>query len=95
MKSALTIKDLALDKELDGKTMSAVRGGNSDQANGTLQSNSQSLCAPVSVGNGTGICGPVNFQVTSNPTQTATNCSTSTNDKGLGLYGICVPCYPA
>ena len=27
MKSTLMIKDLPLDKELDGKTMSAVRGG--------------------------------------------------------------------
>jgi hypothetical protein len=27
MQSTLMIKDLALDKELDGKTMSAVRGG--------------------------------------------------------------------
>jgi hypothetical protein len=28
MKSTLMIKDLALDKQLDGKEMSAVRGGN-------------------------------------------------------------------
>jgi hypothetical protein len=93
MKSTLTIKDLALDKQLDGKTMSAVRGGNSDQANGTLQSNEASLCAPVKVGNGIGVCGPATFQVESNPTQTLSNCSTSTNDKGLGLYGICAPAY--
>jgi hypothetical protein len=86
MKSTLTIKDLALDKELDGKAMSSVRGGNSDQANATQQGNFLQMEAPVSVGNDSGIYGPVNFQVTSNPTQTATNDSTSTNSKGFSWY---------
>jgi hypothetical protein len=86
MKSALMIKDLALDKELDGKAMSAVHGGNSDQANATQQSNVMALFAPVSVGNGSLIGGgPVNFQVESNPTQTATNSSTSTNVKSFDI----------
>jgi hypothetical protein len=88
MKSTLTIKDLALDKELDGKSMSSVRGGAGDQANATMQSNAMALFAPVSVGNGSLIGGgPVNFQVTSDPTQTATNSSTSTNFKSLDLFG--------
>ncbi|MGZ5818920.1 MAG: hypothetical protein ACXWJD_09250 [Burkholderiaceae bacterium] len=88
MKSTLTIKDLALDKVLDGKTMSAVHGGNSDQANATQQGNFAQMKAPVSVGNDAGIYGPVNFQVDSNPTQTLSNYSTSTNDKSFGLYDV-------
>ena len=36
MKSALMIKDLALDKELDGKAMSAVRGGSNFGLNANL-----------------------------------------------------------
>ncbi|MGZ3237353.1 MAG: hypothetical protein ACXU8A_08250 [Burkholderiaceae bacterium] len=91
MKSTLIIKDLTTDKQLDSKMMSTVRGGNGNQANGTLQSNKAELCAPVAVGNGTDICGPATFQVDSNPTQTLSNCSTSTNDKSLGLYGVCLP----
>ncbi len=91
MKSTLMIKDLTLDKQLDGKTMSTVRGGNGNQANGTSQSNVAELRAPVKVGNGAEICGPATFQVDSNPTQDLYNCSTSTNDKSLGMYGICLP----
>lgn len=91
MKSTLTIKDLALDKQLDGKTMSAVRGGNGNQANGTSQSNEATMRAPVKVGNGIDICGPATFQVDSNPTQTLSNCSTSTNDHGFGMSAYCLP----
>jgi len=40
----------------------------------------------VSVGNGSSVCGPVAFQVDSNPTQSASNYNTSSNDSGLGLY---------
>lgn len=88
MESTLMIKDLALDKELDGKSMSAVRGGSSDQANGTAQSNVMALFAPVNVGNGSLIGGgPVNLQVSSDPTQTATNSSTSTNTKSFDWFG--------
>jgi hypothetical protein len=86
MKSALIIKDLSLDKALDSKAMSAVRGGLGSQANSTGQSNTMEMLAPVSVGNGSAVCGPVTFQVDSNPTQTATNYNTSTNDKGFGWY---------
>jgi hypothetical protein len=89
MKSTLTIKDLSATKELDGKAMSAVRGGLGDQSNATGQSNFQQMFAPVSVANGASFSGgPVIFQVDSNPIQTATNDSTSSNDKGAWLYGI-------
>ena len=82
----LHIKDLSLDKELGSKEMSAVRGGLANQANGTNQANTQALFAPVSVGNGSYFGGgPVNIQVDSNPTQTASNYSTSSNSQGSEL----------
>jgi hypothetical protein len=86
MTSTLTIKDLALDKQLDDKSMAAVRGGNGNQANGTSQSNVMAMFAPVTVGNGSLIGGPANIQVDSNPTQTATNDSTSSNFKSLDWF---------
>jgi hypothetical protein len=88
MQSTLIIKDLALDKALDGKTMSAVRGGNGNQANATGQSNVAALFAPVNVGNGSLIGGPTNFQVDSNPTQTLTNDSTSSNFKSFDIGSV-------
>jgi hypothetical protein len=94
MKSTLTIKDLALDKELGSEAMAAVRGGLANQANGTQQSNTQALFAPVVVGNGA--CfggGPVTIQVDSFPTQTATNDSTSSNSQGSGSkWSKGIPC---
>jgi hypothetical protein len=85
MKSTLTIKDLSLDKELSDKAMCAVRGGN-NQANATQQSNTMALFAPVSVGNGSIFGGPAIIQVDSNPTQSASNYSSSSNEsfKGFG-----------
>ena len=86
MKSTLIIKDLALDKELAGKEMSTVRGGIGEQANSVGQSNTLAMAAPVSVGNGSCVTGPVTFQVDSNPTQTASNYNTSSNESGFALY---------
>ena len=84
MKTTLMIKDLDTAKELDRKAMSAVRGGNGNQANATQQSNLAKMIAPVAVGNNTDILGgPVNFQVDSNPTQTLSNSSTSSNESGI------------
>jgi hypothetical protein len=87
MKSTLTIKDLSANKELDRKEMSAVRGGESDQANGTNQGNFMSAFAPVSVANGAQFMGsgPVIIQVDSDVDQTASNYSTSSNNKSA--YG--------
>ena len=84
MTSTLTIKDLALDKELDRATMSAVRGGLANQANGTGQSNFMAMFAPVSVANGASFSGnaPVIIQVDSYPTQHASNSSHSSNAQG-------------
>jgi hypothetical protein len=91
MKSILTIKDLALDKQLDGKAMSAVRGGQGNQANGTSQSNVMAAFAPVNVANGSlfGGSGPVTIQATSDLDQTASNYSYSDNFKGdFGYFPI-------
>ncbi|NMG16159.1 hypothetical protein [Aromatoleum bremense] len=81
MKSNLIIKDLSLDKALDRKAMSSVRGGVGNQANATQQGNFQEMFAPVAVANGAdfGGSGPVNFQVTSKPTQDAWNDADNTN----------------
>jgi len=81
MNSTLIIKDLALDKALDRKSMSAVRGGIFDQANAMQQQNFQSMFAPVAVANGANFAGsgPVIIQVDSMPTQTASNDSDSSN----------------
>jgi len=82
MQSTLTIKDLVLDKQLDRKAMSAVRGGLANQANGTQQTNTQAMFAPVKVANGSYFGGVSNIQVDSYPTQFAYNYSTSTNSQG-------------
>ena len=83
MKSTLMIKDLVQIEELNGKAMSAVRGGQGDQGNVTGQSNTGFIFAPVSVGNGSHIGGPTSLQVESNPTQNFYNDSTSRNKKSL------------
>jgi len=81
MNSTLIIKDLSLDKALDRRSMSAIRGGFFDQANATQQQNFQSMFAPVAVANGANFAGsgPVIIQVDSLPTQTASNDSDSKN----------------
>jgi len=87
MKSTLTIKDLALDKELGSDAMATVRGGFANQANGTQQSNFMKMFAPVEVANGANFSGsgPVIIQVDSFPSQFASNSSTSSNSQGSGL----------
>ncbi len=79
----LRIKDLALDKALDRKSMAAVRGGLNNQANSTGQQNFLSMFAPVAVGNGSFFGGPTIIQVDSYPTQWASNSSTSSNRQGV------------
>jgi hypothetical protein len=85
MTSTLTIKDLALDKDLGQKDMAAVRGGLANQANATQQGNTLAMFAPVSVANGAFFGGASNIQVDSYPTQTADNHSTSDNSQAQGL----------
>ena len=82
MKSTLTINDLSASKELDGKAMSAVRGGLGDQANGLSQLNFENLIAANNVGVGakTGF-GPLIIQSDIDNSQTAANSASLTNNK--------------
>ena len=85
MQSTLMISDLSVSKELDGKAMSAVRGGEANQANGTSQLNLQSMLAAANVGNGmiVGANSPVIIQSDNTFTQDASNSNTAVNDKSL------------
>jgi hypothetical protein len=90
MTSTLTLSDLSTSKELDRAAMSAVRGGNADQANGTSQLNLQNMLAAANVGNGlvVGANSPVIIQSDNTFTQDAHNSSTATNDKSLDLRAL-------
>ena len=87
MKSTLTISDLPIRKELDGKALCAVRGGQADQANGTSQLNLQTMLAAANVGNGlvVGANSPVIIQSDNTFTQDASNTNTTQNSKSLDL----------
>jgi hypothetical protein len=90
MTSTLTLSDLSTSKELDRAAMSAVRGGNADQANGTSQLNLQNMLAAANVGNGlvVGANSPVIIQSDNTFSQDAHNSSTATNDKSLDLRAL-------
>jgi len=81
MKSTLKISDLSASKELDGKAMSAVRGGTDDQAIGTSQLNLQSMLAAANVGNGliVGANSPVIIQSDNTFSQDASNDNYASN----------------
>ena len=81
MKSTLTISDLSASKELDGKAMSAVRGGADDQAIGTSQLNLQNMLAAANVGNGlkVGANSPVIIQSDNTFSQDARNDNYASN----------------
>ena len=90
MTSTLTISDLSTNKELDRAAMSAVRGGNANQANGTSQLNLQNMLAAANVGNGlvVGANSPVIIQSDNTFSQDAHNSSTATNDKSFDLRAL-------
>ena len=81
MKSTLKISDLSASKELDGKAMSAVRGGTDDQAIGTSELNLQSMLAAANVGNGmvVGANSPVIIQSDNTFSQDARNDNYASN----------------
>ena len=81
----LMIKDLSASLELDRKAMTAVRGGEGDQANGTNQANGQNMVAAANVGNASIFGGPTTVQSDNTFKQTADNHSTSVNFKGLSI----------
>jgi hypothetical protein len=92
MKSTLTIKDLSTGLELDRKAMSAVHGGQDNQAIGTSQSNVQGMLAAANIGNGSIFVGPATLQSDNTFHQDATNTNTATNvDFAALLVGLGVP----
>ena len=85
MHTTLTIKDLSASHELDAKAMSAVRGGDGNQANGTSQMNVQNMAALANVGNASLFGGPATIQSDNTFTQSASNYSYAENFKGLSV----------
>jgi hypothetical protein len=85
--TTLHISDLSAATELDGKAMTAVRGGADDQAIGTSQSNVQVMSAAANIGNGSFFGGPAEIQSDNTFTQTASNSNTATNVDLFGLFG--------
>ena len=77
--TSLHISDLSINKELDGKAMTAVRGGLDDQAIGTSQSNFQVMQAAANVGNGSLFAGPTNIQSDNTFSQDADNTNDASN----------------
>jgi hypothetical protein len=86
----LMIKDLSASVELDRAAMSAVLGGEGNQANGTSQSNVQAMAAAANIGNGSLILGPATIQSDNTFTQDAHNTSYSTN-VDLAALGVVFP----
>jgi hypothetical protein len=85
MHTTLTIKDLSASLELDAKAMSAVHGGDGNQANGTSQMNVQNMAALANVGNGSLFGGPTTIQSDNSFNQSAANYSYADNFKGLSI----------
>ena len=81
----LTIKDLSVSKDLDRKAMSAVRGGNNDQANGASQGNVQNMYAVANVGTHIAAGGPVTVQSDNTFKQDAHNFNYQDNYKTFGF----------
>ena len=85
MQTTLTIKDLSATHELDGTAMTAVHGGEGNQANGTGQMNVQNMAALANVGNASVFGGPATIQSDNTFTQSASNHSYADNFKGLSI----------
>ena len=85
----LMIQDLSASIELDRKSMSAVHGGQDNQAIGTSQSNLQEMLAAANVGNGMKVGGnsPVMIQSDNTFNQDADNTNTATNVDAFLLLG--------
>jgi hypothetical protein len=90
MQTTLMIKDLSASTELDRAAMSAVHGGQDNQANGTSQMNVEKMAAVANVGNGSlFLGGPATIQASSTFSQDASNTSYSANFDlaSLGYFG--------
>lgn len=91
MQTTLSIKDLSVSKELDGKALAAVYGGQDNQAIGTSQTNAQGMAAMANVGNASLFAGPASIQTDNTFSQYASNANMATN-VGVDLFfGFGVP----
>ena len=88
--TTIHIADLSSSKELDSEALSAVHGGQDNQAIATSQSNVQAMVAAANVGNGSVFGGPANIQSDNTFDQHASNYNTATNVDVL-LAGLGVP----
>lgn len=80
----MLIKDLTASKELDRKTMSAVRGGVDNQGLVNNQANVQFMNLALA---GPSICGSGNLVMNDvTVDQSASNDATNTNSKEFGVY---------
>jgi hypothetical protein len=86
----LMIKDLSASLELDRAAMTAVRGGEGNQANGTSQANVQNMAAAANVGNYSVFGGPATIQSDNTFTQDAHNTNYSSN-VDLSAIGVAFP----
>jgi hypothetical protein len=91
MQSTLSIKDLSASKELDHEALSAVHGGQDNQANGTSQLNNQQMAAAANIGNCSLFCGPATIQSDNTFTQSASNYNEPYNFSGVSVYPWCPP----
>jgi len=92
MHTTLTIKDLSASHELDAKAMTAVRGGQDNQANGTSQLNGQGMATLANIANGSLVKGgPVTIQSDNTFDQTAHNTSYSANGDLFSIRGLAFP----
>lgn len=90
MQTTLTIKDLSASRELDREAMSAVHGGDGNQAIGTSQANVQNMAAAANIGNGSLFLGPTTIQSDNTFTQDAHNDNDATN-VNFALLGLGFP----
>ena len=88
--TTIHIADLSSSKELDSEALSAVHGGQDNQAIATSQSNVQAMVAAANVGNGSVFGGPANIQSDNTFDQHASNYNNATNVDVL-LAGLGVP----
>ena len=88
----LMIKDLSASLELDRAAMTAVRGGEGNQANGTSQANVQNMAAAANVGNYSVFGGPATIQSDNTFTQDAHNTNFATN-VDLAAIGVVFPLF--
>ena len=79
MQTTLMIKDLSASLELDRKAMTAVHGGEGNQAIGTSEANVQNMAAAANIANGSLFLGPTTVQSDNTFTQNAYNENYATN----------------